>query len=454
MQNSYVDMDEMPLRFGHFRVLFVASLGQLVGAALSTLVSIILPLIQIHLHPQLTSMEQGLVCCTSLVGIMVGSFLFGKLSDQYGYLLFFRLCPCIILVASIFVFFNDTLTGLVVGLFFMGLGAGGEYSLDGDYISEIMPKRWRLFMVGIAKALCSIGNVMTAVICYILLEKDKSALIWNKMVLIIGGIALLMFLLRLFFAQSPGWLVACGRIDEAEKSVRYFLGNDVVMGEISNHPQKKDKPKESWSSLFTHEKLPKVIFSGVPWACAGMGVYGIGIFLPILIMALGLESSALMPLERIIYSVKHTALISAFIFVGFVLGLLLVNRVSHVKLQTWGFILGGVGLILLLIANIFHFPIWISLIGFMIFELFLNAGPNLITYIIPPQIYSVADRGLGAGLAAAFGKVGAILGVVLMPMFLFWGGVKLVLIACTFIFFVGAAVTVIMGHKVLPNSHI
>ena len=62
MQIGRVNMDDMPLRKGHYWVLIVAALGQMIGAALSTLVGIILPLIQIHLHPELTSIEQGMVC--------------------------------------------------------------------------------------------------------------------------------------------------------------------------------------------------------------------------------------------------------------------------------------------------------------------------------------------------------------------------------------------------------
>ena len=128
-----MNMDTMPLRWGHFRVLIVASLGQITGAGLA--------MIQIFRHPGLTSLQQGLVAATSLVGIMVGSVLFGAWSDKKGYLFFFRFCPALILAASLFTFFTADLFGLITGLFFMGLGIGGGYSLDSDYISEIMPRR-------------------------------------------------------------------------------------------------------------------------------------------------------------------------------------------------------------------------------------------------------------------------------------------------------------------------
>lgn len=198
-----VNMDTMPLRRGHFRVLAVASLGQVTGAGLATLVGIILPMIQLFRHPGLTSFQQGAVAATSLVGIMIGSMLFGAWSDKRGYLFFFRFCPALILAASLFAYFSDDLFGLVAGLFFMGLGIGGGYSLDSDYISEIMPRRWKLLMVGVAKAASSLGNILVAGICFFLLRAWNDPHDWNRLLLLVGAMAAVMLLCRIRFEQSP-----------------------------------------------------------------------------------------------------------------------------------------------------------------------------------------------------------------------------------------------------------
>lgn len=452
MAETTVNMDTMPLRWGHFRVLIVTSLGQVIGAALATLVGIILPLIQILRHPELTSFQQGAICCTSLIGIMIGSLIFGRLSDKYGYLFFFRLCPVLVLLASLLAFFFDDMSGLVIGLFLMGLGIGGEYSLDSDYISEIMPRHWELFMVGVAKATCSLGNILVALICFFLLKDWQNPHLWNALLLLIGALALIMILTRLRFAQSPGWLIAHGRPAEAEKAVRYFLGPDVVIGEIKHRPQKKDTPKVTWLDLFKKGNIKRVIFSGIPWACEGVGVYGVGVFTPVLIMALGLESASESPFQRILSSVEITTYINLFILPGFAIGLFLVNRWYHVRTQVWGFILCSVGLVIMLIGYKMHLPVGITIAGFMIFELFLNAGPHLMTFIIPPQIYTVAERGSGSGLAAAFGKFGAVIGVLFMPLLLKWGGAELVLWVVIAVHLIGAMVTGIVGHEILPHA--
>lgn len=480
MTGQRVNMDTMPLRWGHYWVLIVASMGQIVGAGLATLVGIIIPMIQIIRHPELTSLQQGLIGCTSLIGITIGSLLFGRLSDKYGYLLFFRLCPLIVLAASLLAYFTASLPWLVVGLFLMGLGIGGGYSLDSDYISETMPQRWRLFMVGVAKASSSLGNILVALICFFLLKDWHEPEMWNRLLLIIAVFALVMILSRIHFTQSPGWLITHNRPEAAEAAVRYFLGADVEVvekghtgpgihhhigadmevGEIRNRAKKKDGRKVTLASLFHGKNLKRVIFSGVPWACEGLGVYGIGVFLPILVMALGLEPAsgtvlggkAIEALHRIINSVEITVWINLFILPGFALGLFLINRWYHVRIQVGGFVLCALGLTLLLVAYKFHLPVWLAIAGFMIFELFLNAGPHLMTFIIPSQIYPVADRGEGAGLAAAIGKAGAVLGVLFIPMLLSWGGVELVLLVSILVQIVGAVVTGIIGREVLPDK--
>ena len=233
-----VGMDDMPLRWGHFRVLIVASLGQMTGAALATLVGIVLPMLRIADHGSLSPLQQGALAATSLAGITAGSLLIGRWSDERGYLFFFRACPALILAAALLAYFTDGMTGLVFALFFMGFGIGGGYSLDSDYVSEIMPRRWRLTMVGVAKAFSALGNIFVAVACFFLLRTWHDPQLWNRLFLLIALLAVVMLLARVRFAQSPGWLYAHGRDEEAERAVHYFLGPDVVIGELRDRPRK------------------------------------------------------------------------------------------------------------------------------------------------------------------------------------------------------------------------
>lgn len=439
-------METMPLRWGHFRVLIVSSMEQIIGAALSTVAGIIIPMVAILYHSEVSEFVQGLLGAAGLVGISLGAALFGRLGDKYGYLGLFRIFPLLMVAASVLVFFTKDIFWLIIGLFIVGLGVGGGYSLDTAYISEIMPRKWQFFMVGIAKASCSLGFFGAAGLCWWILAKDPDPEIWNYLILIVGGLGLLTFLMRIPFRESPRWLMSKGKVKQAESAAQYFLGKDV---EIKPLPKVAQVKSIGWLDMFKGQNIKKVIFSGIPWACEGVGVYGVGVFLPLLVIALGIEHSEGVGMAKIINSVKLTTVINFFIVPGFILGLLYVRKMYHVKMLTGGFVISALSLVLLLVAYLWHWPVWVSIIAFLFFEVFLNAGPHLITFIIPAQIYTVDERGAGTGIASMLGKVGAILGVFFMPLLLKWGGITLVLIVCISVMVIGAIVSAVFGRMVL-----
>lgn len=455
MTTPQYTIDNAPLTWRHYFITGVASLGQLIGTGLATLVSVIIPIYQITAHPELSSFMQGLVGAMDLIGIMVGSTILGKLSDHYGYLFFFRLCPVIICIAAIVSLIFPSLPVLIVCLFIMGFGIGGEYSLDSNYISQLMPTRWSFLMVGAAKAASALGNIGVAGVCFLMVRDWTNPHLWNRLMWIMIVITGLMIVLRIRFWESPKWLIEKGRYQQAERDVHHFLGQDVnvapqditeadnVSAETSDLKHPKPRPgffKRNWKN---------VIFTGVPWACEGLGVYGIGVFLPILVMALGLEHvmPGETPLMHVDSSVLITLWISCIILPGFILGLALINRMDPAKIQWVGFLLSGGCLFVLLLAYDHHWAKWISIIAFMGFELFLNMGPHLITYVLPPKVYPVSDRGLGSGIAASVGKVGAVLGVFFIPVLLDKGGSSLVLIVSIIVMLVGAVVTFIFNPE-------
>ncbi|MDE6716550.1 MAG: MFS transporter [Muribaculaceae bacterium] len=453
MQN----LNTMPLTWRHIFIVSVASLGQLIGTAVATVAGVIIPMLNIIAHPELSTFMQGLIGCVDLIGIAVGSVIFGSLSDRYGYLFFFRFCPALILASSLAAIFIPDVAVLTIALFFVGLGIGGEYSLDSGYVSELMPIRYRALMVGVTKTASALGNIIAAALCFWIIMDTRNPADWHSLMWIVAGISALMLLLRIRFYESPNWLLNHGKVRQAEEAVQGFLGKDVMIPAPEKQtpvtpPSKKSKPAPSgglFSFIFNNGK--RVMLSGVPWACEGLGVYGIGVFLPILVMALGLQHDV--PGEaqilHVASSVEITLWISCIMLPGFILGLWLINRKKSITaIQSVGFWLCAATLLLLLLSYHLHWNNWISIGAFMGFELFLNMGPHLITYVLPPKIYPVETRGEGVGIAAAVGKVGAVLGVFLIPVLLKAGGATLVLIVSIAVMAAGALVTNTYGHLV------
>ena len=80
-QQHGIDMSTMRLGPRHIFIVLVASLGQFIGQGLATLVGIVIPLMQLAAHPEMSAARQGLVGCVSLIGIMFGTVAIGRLSD-------------------------------------------------------------------------------------------------------------------------------------------------------------------------------------------------------------------------------------------------------------------------------------------------------------------------------------------------------------------------------------
>lgn len=446
-----VPIPDMRLTRRHIRLWAVASMEQLIGAALSTLVGIAIPMMQIVGGPwHLSGFMQGLMGAVGLLGIGIGSPVIGHFSDRQGYLNWFRLCPVLIVIGSLIVWLLPDLYTTLIGLFVIGFGVGGGYSLDSDYISETMPTKWREMMVGAAKATCSIGFVGAAGLAWWWLASGLEADHWHFLFLITGGLGVITLLTRIRWAGSPRWLVDHGRTQEAIAAAHTLLGPDAVPVKVTA-PAAAGKAA-STGSLFKGKNLLRVIFSGVTWACEGVGVYGVGVFMPLIIIALGIDHTHATGLAKVLNSVEMTTYINACILPGFVIGLLIVRRLNHGKMMTAGFFISAIGMGILLWAYHSHLPVWVTIVAFMIFELALNAGPHLVTFIIPSQIYPVADRGAGTGIAASCGKIGALLGVFVMPVLLSTGGITLVLWVCIGVMLLGGLISLVLTPVVLGNK--
>lgn len=426
----------------HWYIVLVASMEQLIGACLSTIVGIIIPLLNLFLHPELSAATQGIMGAIGLIGIALGSSIVGPLGDRMGYAGWFRICALLIALGSVISSLLPDPLLICCGLFVSGFGLGGGYPLDSAYISELMPDKWRNFMVGVAKTVSAIGFILPAVIAMIVLHYHPHPEIWRYITLIVGILGFITFIMRIKWPNSPVWLAAKGQTDKADKACLFFFGKGVTEKPIAPGSHKS----EGFRSLFQGTNLLKVIYSGVPWACEGLGVYGIGVFMPVLIMAMGLDTQDPEGIPQVIYSVGLTAAIDFFILPGFIIGLLVVNRMSHNTMLWSGFVGSAIGMSVMLAAYLLHWPSWVMIAAFMFFEALLNAGPHLITYIIPTTIYPVTLRGAGSGVASFLGKVGAIVGVFFMPVLLRAGGMTLVLEVTIAVMLLGALITVIFGR--------
>jgi len=117
------------------------------------------------------------------------------------------------------------------------------------------------------------------------------------------------------------------------------------------------------------------------------------------------------------------------------------------KLQIFGFFGCALGLLLaaLSIQSDGSNNMVLLFSGFMLFYFMTNLGPNAMTYLIAGEVFPTHIRGKGAGFAASFAKIGAVMTAFLFPILLQSIGTRALLYCLVVAFVLGAVVTIIFG---------
>ena len=438
-----------PMTAMQWRIWSLAAAGKFFEGFVVFMTGVALPLIVRQFH--IGAAEKGIVSASSLAGILVGAVLLGGLSDYFGRKRMF-IAEMVLFCAFLgLLLLCQNFLSLAICLFGLGMALGCDYPTAHMIISESIPSLARGKLVLGAFAFQAIGALAgTGVGCLVLaLVPDLSAWRWMFATAIIP--ALLVTLGRFFITESPNWLSARGQHDKAELAVtRLLVRTPQYPSNITLTPQgiASGHAKPSFGALFDQRNLRATIFASVPWFLQDLGTYGIGIFTPtILAAALGGGADHIRSVSDLItdgiLAAKGAALITFLLIVGIAFAVVLADRLGRIKLQIGGFIGCAVGLLLASFSIDFEGSTRILLIfaGFMLFNFMTNIGPNAQTYLLAGEVFPTAVRGMGAGFAAAFAKIGAVATAFLFPILLVAIGTRALLYGLVVTSILGAIVT-------------
>jgi predicted MFS family arabinose efflux permease len=142
--------------------------------------------------------------------------------------------------------------------------------------------------------------------------------------------------------------------------------------------------------------------------------------------------------------------IDLFLLIGFLLGVWIVPRFGRIRMQAIGFAGMAVGMLVLAAAvgltnSSLHIPLVFA--GFIMFNLLMNAGPNSTTFTLAPVLFPTQLRGTASGFAAGVAKLGATVGVFLLPILKEKFGVASVLGIVSAVSLLGLLVTLIFKRE-------
>jgi MFS family permease len=163
----------------------------------------------------------GFISSCYLAGAVIGSIVFGHLTDRFGRRKFFFLSLSIYLAGVGLTALSWNLASFAVFRFITGAGIGGEYSAVNSAIDELIPARLRgridLMINGSFWLGAAAGSLSTIVI---LNPRIVPYPIGWRLGFGIGAlIGCGILILRRHVPESPRWLLVHGRVQEAERIV-------------------------------------------------------------------------------------------------------------------------------------------------------------------------------------------------------------------------------------------
>jgi len=147
---------------------------------------------------------------------------------------------------------------------------------------------------------------------------------------------------------------------------------------------------------------------------------------------------------------RGSAAIDLFLLFGFLLGIWAVPRFGRIRMQTIGFGGMAVGMLILMKAvhlsnSTLHIPL--AFAGFILFNLLMNAGPNATTFTLAPILFPTQLRATASGFAASVAKIGATVGVFVLPILKGKFGVPAVLGMVAAVSVLGLVITLVLGRE-------
>jgi MFS transporter, putative metabolite transport protein len=443
-------IDDAPVRRIDYRLWLLATGGTLIdGMAVFTL-GVAMPLIiaGFGIEPHV----QGLLAAALVFGAVAGAVIGGPAADRLGRRPMMLLDMAIIITGAVISALANDATTLIAGQLLVGIGVGIDFPVSASYVAEWMPRQIRSRMMVATIAFQSVGFIVAAALCLMLVSISDSKALWRWFFFGEATAAALFLLGRFGLPESARWLASAGRMAEARAALaRVIAVTGNWSGEVAAS-MPADSGVSGYGVLFSRSYRKRTALAALPWFLMDIATYGMGLFTPVILAAIHFGKSDGGTIAAEAVDIKGSGAIDLFLLIGFVIGLYVVPRFGRVRMQVVGFLgmAAAMGILFMTVqiqGEDWAKTAWIFA-AFVLFNLAMNAGPNSTTFAMPSALFPTALRASANGLAAAVAKLGATLSVFLLPIVKADWGVPVVLGLMAAVSVLGAASTAILNEEI------
>lgn len=317
----------------------------------------------------LTPGQMGWIGSVNSIGMAVGALVFGIFADRVGRKNIFIITLVLFSVASGLSALSTSLAIFLIFRFFVGMGLGGELPVASTLVSESVEAKERGRVVVLLESFWAAGWLIAAIISYFVIPEHG----WRIALIITALPAFYAIYLRLNLPDSPQFTA---------KRVR-----DRTYGQ---------NIKAVWSKAYAKPTLMLWIL----WFTVVFSYYGMFLWLPSVMVLKGFT---------LIKSFEYVLIMTIAQLPGYFTAAWLIEKMGR-KFVLVTYLLGTA-------ASAFVFgnaETTMLLIVSGAFLSFFNLGAWGALYAYTPEQYPTVIRATGAGMAAAVGRIGGILGPLLV----------------------------------------
>ncbi|MET9014931.1 MFS transporter [Streptomyces olivaceoviridis] len=401
MSDAHI-IDDRPFGGFHRKVTFLSAGGPFldgyivasIGAAIADVASDL----------KLGDAALGLVAATAMVGIFFGGLIGGRISDAIGRQSLYTLDLIAMVVASVLCAFVQEGWQLILVRLLAGVAVGVDYPIATSMLAEWLPARRRGRMMGILVTAFGAGMIAA----YVVALSVSAAGVpggWRWVLASAAVPALIILLARMGTPESPRWLVARNRVEEARESIRRAFGESPTDSELRTLENSEPATRTRLMGLFRPPYLGRTAFVGAFWLCQVAPTFAIEAFYPVILGGYGFTNGT-------------TALLWALVLIsigvgGAVPALFWVDRYGRRPLVIWSF----AGTVLtLVVLGIFPGMPAAPVLMLLAANAFAAACGSILQMVYPAELFPTAIRASAMGVATAISRVGSALGTFLIPL--------------------------------------
>jgi MFS family permease len=401
-------LNDAPRSRFHRRAVVISGMGFFTDAYDLFVISTVAVLVKTQWN--LSTTETSWVAGSTILGACIGAFVFGRIADRLGRKSVYALVAAIMIVGALTSAFANGFWWLAITRFVLGLGIGGDYPVSAVLMSEYANREDRGRLVGLVFSMQAVGLIVGPLVGLVLLSSGiGDNLTWRLLLGLGAAPAAAVVYLRAKMPESPRFQASVqGRADQAARQLVSF--SDGVITTADQPVANSTVARVSLRQLLSDRRILRLLVGTAgTWFLFDYAYYGNTLSLPTILNDVSPNATLI---TKLAWSL---GVFAVFAVPGYLFAFTKMDRIGHRRLQLIGFSVMAVCFLALGAIPQLTNVVAPFLVIFGLSYFFIEFGPNTTTFVLPSELFPVNMRTTGHGISAGIGKLGAFIGVFLVP---------------------------------------